>query len=176
MAKQLNLREKLSQNSSIVAIACMVALALCLAIIFWPESSPPPRGQAYFYNLATGDMLFADADLLAPFKNEANQDIVYAIVYGCGSCDEKDRFVAYVEKYTKAGKAAMKQLQDPDIKGAERTQLSEEAWGGRLRHDLDGPPDKWAPVNSDEALAIHNRAMEKCTDKGAAVECKPPRS
>jgi len=159
MAKQLNLREKLSQNSGIVAIACMVVLLLCLAIIFWPDGKPR-MATAWFLDLNNMQLVELPADVTAPVEVETGpQPAVRAHVYAEGNCnDSSDRKIVYLEQLTDAAQKAKRQLDTAEMTPELHLRLSEALNSGILVRRVQDPD--WVAANSEQGAEILDAANQ----------------
>ncbi|MBI1373543.1 MAG: hypothetical protein GC159_12510 [Phycisphaera sp.] len=123
-----DLRNWVNQNSAAVTVGAVVLLVISLAIIINQGRSPtpPPPGEAYYYDLVSKEYFTDEATKIAPIINPATgNEAVRAHFFTCGECSESERFVGYLEKYTPEAK---QQLET----NPESFEFYEEAFLGRL--------------------------------------------
>ncbi len=100
----MSLRDWINSNPTVVTSGAVVILVAALAWIITAGiggsgGSSASGAQAYFLDLKTGE-LFKDSDSkLAPIESPNGNQAVRAVVFSCGSCDDKEkRFIGYYQK------------------------------------------------------------------------------
>src|ERR1043166_9257105 len=94
-------------------LLALVALGICGFIIFREthHSEPPPPRRAWYYDLNTRRLFSGGLGLLPPIDApsgplaDGRPAGVRAYVFGCKSCRESERFIAYLETYTEQARA-----------------------------------------------------------------------
>lgn len=157
-------RNWLNNNSAMVTILAVVILILSLAFIIFtnrPQSYVPRVIDVYYYDLNAKQLFVDKSDKYAPITAPSSADSLgaRAYVFSCGDCgDESQRFVGYLEMYTKEAKAMLENPQpmNPDDPGIYPDVYED----GRLLRAADDT--KWVKANSNEAFTIMDAVQTRC--------------
>lgn len=165
-------REFLNQNQKPVIIACAVITVIALiSIPLCSGGSSPvePRSEAYYYNMATGEV-FSDAwegrNRYPPFTNRRGEEIVFAQVFTCTDCSgtvsqeprEQGPYLGYLEKFSDESLERLLAADErtmPEIN--ERTLVSQDG-------------EAWHSILSAEGRAI---ISQSCGRGAPARSCQP---
>ena len=173
----MQLRSWINNNSGVVTILAVVALAAALVYVFVSSTgSGVKRANAqWFYDLKTGELFEAPLGKHPPIDTPSGENQgVRAMVYTCTNDCKSDAHIGWLEKYTPEAK---KQLLELDAKRAEvetptTAMFHPEEDQGRLYARKENP-DKWYPSNSGQGSAIVMSIRTLCGEGVRAVTCNP---
>lgn len=159
------LRDWMNQNSALVtvgAVALLIIAIVAVVIQMRPDGIDPPD-QAFFYVPETKEMFAAEAKMIPPIDRNG-KPAFKAHVYGCGDCDDPNRFTAYYEKYTDAGKAQLDKLREQmastgDPEGEIENQIYEISMTQRF---FSTDAAEWVLAESPQGQALQETVREKC--------------
>jgi hypothetical protein len=164
----------------ITAAAIMLLLGITLLVFRGTGRSAaiePAPDLAWFYDLETGELFADKAAALPPIDapSGANNG-VGAVVYACGSCDEDEQRIGYVQQYSDEGRRAMAQLQQlRDAEADIPVQLNETL--DRERYvalpPASGSPPQWASLASPQGQQIASQYMTACGEGTQPRLCPP---
>jgi hypothetical protein len=176
MATMPDWRERLHGRQGVLTVVALAVLLFSLWFIYknlFSASSPPPVRDVYYYDLGTKQLFVAKNTDLPPIQTASGaKNGVQAWVYGCGDCAEKNRFIAYLQRYTDAGQRALQAAKDAGPKGPLVLPTTPDA--GIEVSAADGT--QWWPFNSVEAqkLMVEGPAGH-CPSGTRPVLCTPGR-
>lgn len=162
------LREQLTKKPTIGIAVVVVILAIAALNLMRGGGAGGeaklPGGQ-YFYDLTSGSLIVVEPDALAPIPSPGGSGwAVHAYVFGCGACDEANRFIGYLSRYSDAAKEAI--LATPQI---ERLQVM--SIGGSTQVDQGtevaalpdaGTEPKWIGADQPQAYQLMTTPSQKC--------------
>lgn len=169
-------RDWVNQNSAVVTVAAVAILVVALALVIMQgtgSGTPTPPGSAYYYVPETKETFAADAKLVPPIDHNGKK-AVKAHFYGCGDCDDANKFLGYYEKYSDGAKAQLDKINaqmqagqeiDPDLE----MQSYELAMTQRF-FSADG--EKWVLAESPQGHEMQEKLREKC-GTAKLVYCSP---
>lgn len=163
----------MNRNQKIALAVALLAAAVIVAA-FTGGGTVEVRSQEmyYFYDLADGT-LFEAASARPPVDapGGANQGVL-AYIYGCGSCAEGARKIAYLKTYSDEAQAAFNQPPPTDPEAGQA--LAETIARGAL---VASPPAErsevyWVPEMSEEGERVVARVQTLC-DLQTPQACLP---
>jgi len=144
-------------------IGCLAALVAAAVILYVGMSGGGGGsgvGEAWYYDLQTGQPFVADASNVPPFTNEAGHPAVQAEVRVCGDGDEP--FIAYLTKYTDEA-AELVRAQRAGEAGGETAEAGAKIEAGKLVASVvAGAEPRWVVANEEPGQAIYEAATERC--------------
>ena len=160
------MRELLNNNSMVMVGATV--LLLCVAgWLLYKQIRGSGGGtvgatDVYYYDLDTGSLFTNKNDLYPPIDNPAGAKGkgVLAIVYGCGNCEEANRYIGYLQKYTDKAKAIWENPPVLDGKIKAPLEMMEPASGQLVASQK--KPTQWHPILSSQGQMILNAEADKC--------------
>jgi hypothetical protein len=176
----MSLSQWANANLKVVLLAVVAVVAVVFSLKTVMSNQGPPRGAAlptsvWYYDLATGE-LFADKPGQAPpiMAPSGEKTGVLAKVYTCGACDEGDRFVLSLEKYT--DQATRLLAESASLPPEELAKLQMQISQGRLVAAVPSSPDQsvnWLPAASPAGNAIALEPIVERCDGTPAKVCNP---
>lgn len=163
----LNLRQ--NPLAGVLIAAALIAVAVVITMRSGSAADAPR--QAWFYDVQTGQLFAAAASEIPPVDAPSGPgNGVAAFVFGCGSCNEADRFINHLLTYTEKARQTMAQLDTHDM----TTQVDLIDAGTRVAPPPDEPgaEPQWIPKTSPQGADLIDAAPSRCT--GAKVQrCVP---
>jgi hypothetical protein len=156
----MGIRESLNQKPALSGSLAFIALALAVGALIWQsrgqrQHGPPPKFA--FYSDDDGKTWFPDdVGKLTPFIDSNNRPAVQAFVF---KCPDGKPFVAYLQRYTDAGRQALEAAR----------QVNPAAPGGHLYMMMTevkkpGPANAWVPFDQNNAKAYMEVLAPRCPD------------
>ncbi len=130
--------------------------------------------QAYFFDLQTGALYTAPIDTLSPTDAPSGADNgVRAIVYTCGTCDEGQQKIGYLQMMSPRGKEIYVHVHElgPDVTPDLVTQLEQESFVA-LPPEAGGEP-QWVNIATPQEDWIMQSYRSACGEKGRPRRCNP---
>ncbi len=165
----MNIRAWMNENQNLVAVIAVVIMVLALFFIFYQcqgRTTPTGSGNAYYYDVATGETFTDEATLIPPITSPAGNEAVRAHYYTCGDCGEDERFVGYFEKYTPEAKQRIESAQQNE----EFSEYYYEMEGQGLLISLDA--QQWYPIYSPQGEQLMSDKLN-CPSGQRLKYCHP---
>ncbi|MBI1375712.1 MAG: hypothetical protein GC159_23635 [Phycisphaera sp.] len=166
------LRDRVNTHAGAFTIVLVIIIGMCLATLLSrggnavieapPDFDPGPQ---WFFDVETQEVFVDSGRHIPPFENAAGHECVRAVMYGCGGCGEKQRFVAYYEKYTSSGQAVVQQYGTYEDALMADENLNQQ----RLVSD-NGVA--WLAASSPEGARVMTAFLEHCTT-ARPLPCRP---
>jgi hypothetical protein len=160
-----------------VTVAAAVLVLVVALVIMWAALSGPATpaapAEVWFYDLGTKELFAVKSGEIPPIDAPSGSKMgVQALVLGRGDCKSGHRFIAYLTRYTDAGK----QAQLARIAAAAHPEAIKERpappeWG----QEVSGPAgDKWVATDSDAGRKVMDQEVTKqCPPGTRLVPCLP---
>lgn len=170
-------RDWANRNSAVATIAAVAVLVVALVILVSSGSGgPSASGDAYFYDVETGETFVGDATAIPPIQSPDGNEAVRAHFYTCTECTEEARFLGYYEKYTAEAKKAIEEAQqsssssDPEQSSEAEMQAYEASMSGML-YSKDG--ENWQQSQGPGGAGPQQELQDKCGDGQRLKYCAP---
>lgn len=168
----MNLSELTERHPKAVALTAVIVLAIALGLVLargGGARTHGPRDAVYYVDLQTRQ-LFTAREQLPPIAAPSGGQGVRAYVFGCGGCDEAQRFTAYLENYTEEARAALEEsrsVRDP----AARDALDRQIERGHTVALFDPQQElRWVPESGSAGQQVIRSFTQRCSD---AATCEP---
>lgn len=151
-----------AKTVAIVAIASVVCVASVVVILSDGSTNCFPL-DAHYYVPETHEIFVADLMLIPPIDRHG-KEAVRAHLYGCGDCNDENRFLGYFEKYSDEAKVELQQMHRKMTDGSQdfleyEKRAYELAMTERF-YSIDGI--HWVLAESPEGHAMQENLRAKC--------------
>lgn len=168
-------RDWANRNSAVATIAAVAILVVALVMLVSSGGGgPTASGNAYFYDLETGEVFVGDATAIPPIQSPAGNQAVRAHFYTCTECTEEARFLGYYEKYTDEAKKAIEEAQQSSGSGeagSEAEMRAYEASMSGMLYSEDG--ENWQRSQGPGGAGPQQKLQEKCGEGQRLKYCAP---
>lgn len=152
------------------AIAVILAVVVVMGAAVWAVWALTRPDMAWWAVAGLRELVVERADLLPPI-NRDGKTLVVVNVYGCGDCDEPNRFIAWYMKYTDEAKAELEQYYaslDPELKGFDHGDY----WIMRRGRYVSTDGRTWVLWESPAYYDLVDHVIKKCGER-KLVYCGP---
>lgn len=151
------LRENLQKNPLAALVVVVILIGVAVMMVMRGSSVPTGANTVYFYDLGSGKLFHAAADVAPPIDSPSGANLgVSAAVFSCGQCAaEGDRFIAYLQT-----------LKPSDIEGEMISLVAAVPESG---------DPQWVSSDSRAAASLIQQPMQKCgsVPDQQPIACKP---
>lgn len=164
----------------------IVCLFIAINVLFFSgKPSKQSSGNVYFFDMDSGELFAAQQAQIMPISNpnsssDTNTMSVRAHVFSCGSCNEKEQFIGYLQTHNphviKRMQHAHAGMKQPLPLAIQLIQLSESPNGHLVQafdSQNDRPIGKWYGRQSRDADMIVRTVQNRCEDGQLPKRCEP---
>lgn len=159
------------------AVVVLVVAVLLGVRAMTPSPSSTPN--AYFYDVASGQLTVARKAGVPPFNLPA-EGLVQANVFSCGDCaNESERFIGWLESYNDEALAKLRAASGRKLDPAEEGDLRFETQLMRViaPSPQEGTDLQWLPMDDPRVANLQMQVSQACADDAGgpkeAIACVP---
>lgn len=160
----MGIRETLNQNEKIVTIVTIAIIAVALLFVagqLMCDGRTAGGGSTEYFFTTDGTTFFADdASKIYPFEVDGKMAF-RAYVF---ECPDGERYIGYIEGYTKEARAELEAARAPDAPPDLAMMTMELEYTGKViaRPEDIADMGKWTMLSTQEGQNIMNEAATKC--------------